>query len=87
MELPWLPAPACVVADCHSHATALLRAKGWGVKQVFRVVSAGDSPSGFEEIDFLGGDGEPRTATIRPDVEAKTFTLDVRKWERRGPAV
>jgi hypothetical protein len=67
---------------CHDHARRLLREKGWQVKQVFRVSSAGDTDSGYEEIDFLNGMGHPCTATVHPDVERKRVTIDVVKWER-----
>lgn len=73
------------VDDCFQHAVRYLRAKGWSVSRVLAIKSAGDSPSGFEEIDFLGQDGAPRTALVHPgEGTGQRSTVDVIRWEQPG---
>lgn len=67
-------------------ARELLEDRGWEGAVVFRVMAAGDSVSGLEEIDFRGKDGLPRTATVRPQPGGRPM-VTIFRWEEAGEAV
>jgi hypothetical protein len=67
---------------CHESAFRLLQEHKIAASQVFRVSSAGDTPSGLEEVDYLDEQGRPHTAYLHPNPQNRTLIVEDKPWDR-----